>query len=123
MKHIIIASCGENLGAIFIGLREFPTEKIYLICPDGMEEVAEKEKKELEKFKVPVIIKNIKGNVWEETFKAVADIKQLEKDNEIIVNVSAGDVHAGRCAACAREHLEHDRWRRSAGIISPHATV
>jgi DNA-binding transcriptional ArsR family regulator len=101
MKHIIIASCGENLGAIFIGLREFPTEKIYLICPDGMEEVAEKEKKELEKFKVPVIIKNIKGNVWEETFKAVADIKQLEKDNEIIVNVSAGDVHAGRCAACS----------------------
>lgn len=101
MKHIVIASCGENLGAIFVGLREFPTEKIYLITPEGLEETAEKAKKELDKFRIPVIIKNIKGNIWEETFRAVAEIKQLEKDKEIIINVSAGDVHAGRCAACS----------------------
>jgi len=101
MKYVIIASCGENLSAIFVGLREFPTDKIYLITPEGMEEKAENEKRELEKFKVPVIIKIIKGNVWEETFKAVAQIKQLEKDKELIVNVSAGDMHAGRCAACS----------------------
>lgn len=101
MKYVIIASCGENLSAIFVGLREFPTDKIYLITPEGMEEKAENEKKELEKFKVPVVIKPIKGNVWEETFKAVAQIKQIEKDKELIVNVSAGDMHAGRCAACS----------------------
>lgn len=101
MKHVIIASCGENLGAIFVGLREFPTEKIYLITPEGMEEKGEEAKKELDKFRIPVVIKNIKGNVWEETFKAVAEIKQVEKGKDIIINVSAGDVHAGRCAACS----------------------
>ena len=101
MRYTLIVSCGENLGPLFVGLREFPTEKIYIICPEGMEEKAENAKKELERFKIPVVVKYIKGNIWEETFKAVADIKTLEKGKELVVNASMGEVHAGRCSLCS----------------------
>jgi len=101
MKYIVVASCGENISPLFVGLREFPTEKIYLICVQGTEDMAEKAKKELERFKVPVILKYIKGNVWEETFKAVAEIKELEKGKELIVNTSVGSMHSGRCSLCS----------------------
>jgi len=101
MKQVIIAPCGEDLDALFIGLREFPTEKIYLLCPEEDINKAEKAQKELEKFKIPIIIKKIKGNVWEETFKAVAEIKEIEKDKELIINVSAGGHNSGKCAACS----------------------
>ncbi|HLC96817.1 MAG TPA: winged helix-turn-helix domain-containing protein [Candidatus Nanoarchaeia archaeon] len=101
MKYVLIAPCGDDLGPLFIGLREFPTEKIYLLCPEGREAAAEKAKKELDRFKIPVYVKILKGNVWEATFKAVAEIKNIEKDKELIVNVSAGDAHSCRCAACS----------------------
>jgi DNA-binding transcriptional ArsR family regulator len=101
MKNIIIAPVSEQMDALFVGLKEFPTEKIILITPKQFLQEAHRTQKELEKFKVPTEIKEITGNIWEETFKTVTQIKMLEKDQKIMVNVATGDRN-GRCAAtCA----------------------
>lgn len=71
-----------------------------MATPDRVE-LAEKTKKELEKFKIPTQIREIKGDVWEGTFKAIADIKFIEKGKEIIVNPSTGDSGGAGCAACS----------------------
>ena len=101
MKNIVIAPVGNNIDALFVGIREFPTEKVILITPQEKIEEAKKVKQELERFKIPTYIKEIKGDIWEGTFKAVAEIKNIEKDKEIIVNTSTGDVGGSGCAACS----------------------
>jgi len=98
MKNVVIAPVGDFMDALYVGIKEFPTERIILITPESRHDDALKAKEELDKFKIPVQIKQIKGNVWEETFKAVADIKALEKDSKILINVATGDRDT-RCAA------------------------
>ena len=101
MGNIVIAPVGSNVDALFVGIREFPTEKIILISPKELMEQAEKAKAELERFKIPTQIKEIEGDIWEATFQAVAEIKAIEKDKEIIVNTSTGDAGGSGCAACS----------------------
>lgn len=101
MKNIVVAPVGKNIDALFVGIREFPTEKVILITPKERIKEAERAKQELERFKIPTYIKEIKGDIWEGTFEAVADIKNLEKDKEIIINTSTGDVGGSGCAACS----------------------
>lgn len=102
MKNIIVAPVGDFIDALFVGIKEFPTEKVVLICPESKKGEAERVKAELEKFKIPVHISMIKGEteieLWESTFEAIADIRNTEKDKEILVNVATGD-RATRCAA------------------------
>ncbi|MCH8329374.1 MAG: ArsR family transcriptional regulator, partial [Nanoarchaeota archaeon] len=98
MKHIVIAPVGDNLDALFIGIKEFPTEKIILICPKNNLKKAEKVKKDLKKFDIPVEIKEVTGNLMEDMFRIVAEIKDTEKENKIIVNIATGD-KLSTCAA------------------------
>ena len=44
MKYTVIAPVGDNPDALFIGIKEFPTEKIVLICPRDNLKKAEKVK-------------------------------------------------------------------------------
>ncbi|MFH1211250.1 MAG: DUF6293 family protein [archaeon] len=102
MKKIIIAPVGENMDALYQGLNEFPTERIILISPESKIDIAEKTKKELEKFKVPVIIKVIKGDgtsgLWESMFETISKIRKDENEADILVNVATGD-KITNCAA------------------------
>jgi len=98
MKNVVIAPVGEHMDALYVGIKEFPTERIILITPEKNLEKAEEAKEELKKFNIPVQIKEIKGHLWEETFRAVADIKNIEKDQSILINVGTGDRDT-RCAA------------------------
>lgn len=98
-KKIIIAPVGDYMQDLFVGIREFPTERVILIASKDRMKDAEKTRGELDKFKIPCKIVEIKGNVWEETFQAVSEIKRAEgDDNRILVNVSTGDRET-RCAA------------------------
>lgn len=99
MKHVIIAPVGDNIEDLFVGIKEFPTERIVLISEIAKAKDAEKAKTDLEKFKIPTQIKYLKndGHVWEQTFEAVAEIAKLEKDNSLLINVSTGDRDT-RCA-------------------------
>jgi hypothetical protein len=97
-KNVVIAPVGSNMDALYAGIKEFPTERIILIASEDKFDAAQKAKQELAKFNIPVQVKEIKGNIWEETFKAVADIKRLEGNSNILINVATGDTNT-RCAA------------------------
>lgn len=98
MKYVVIAPVGENLNGLYAGLKEFGTERIILITPKDKLNIAKQAKKELKKFQIPVQIKQIEGNLWEEMFRIISEIKKIEKDAELIINVATGD-HVSRCAA------------------------
>lgn len=97
MKSIIVAPVGTNIDALFVGVREFPTEKIVLIAHEKYKDEARRAEKDLKKFRVPVSVVDISGDIWEETFRAIAEIKKTAAKN-IIVNVGAADVMT-QCAA------------------------
>lgn len=99
MKHVVIAPVGDNIDALFVGIKEFPTERVILITPKDRQSDAEDAKKALEKFKIPVDIVRIQGNVWEEMFRLVSEIKRAQgEDKSVIINVATGD-RVTRCAA------------------------
>ncbi len=101
-KNIVIAPMGDMMDALFVGIKEFPTEKIILVTANRRREEAIKIKNELEKFKIPTHIMHVTGTteteIWESTFMAIAHIRAEEKGNEILVNVATGD-RTTRCAA------------------------
>ena len=96
-KNIIIAPVGDNMDALFIGLREFPTEKVILLSPPERVKEAERAMQDLDRFKIPAKIVEIKGNIWEEMFRKIAEITEAEKDKNILVNTATGD----RMTTCA----------------------
>ncbi|MFQ5620531.1 MAG: winged helix-turn-helix domain-containing protein [Candidatus Nanoarchaeia archaeon] len=98
MGYVVIAPVGDQLNALFKGIKEFHTERVVLICPEGKLKQAQKIVNDLKKFDIPVQIYKIKGNIWEEMFAAVAEITAQEKGKNLIVNVGTGD-SMGRCAA------------------------
>lgn len=96
-KKIVIAPVGDNMDALFVGLKEFPTERVILITPADRLDDANKAKKDLERFQIPVQIAEIKGNIWESMFQKIAEIKAIEKGKDIIINTATGD----RMTTCA----------------------
>lgn len=96
-KKIIIAPVGDNMDALYIGIKEFPTERVILLSPENKFEEARKAQQELKKFSIPVQIIQIKGNIWEEMFQKISEIKSIEKDKDIIINTATGD----RMSTCA----------------------
>lgn len=96
-KYIVVAPVGDHMDALFIGMREYPTERVILISPKHLISDANKAKVDLDKFKIPVKIVTITGHIWEETFKTVCEIARTEKDHEIMINVATGDKDT-RCA-------------------------
>lgn len=97
-KNIIIAPVGDNMDALFIGLRDFPTEKIILLAPPQRIKDAEKAMQDLDRFRIPAKIIEIKGNIWEEMFRKIAEIREVEKGKSILVNTATGD-RSTTCAA------------------------
>ena len=96
-KNIIIAPVGDNMDALFIGLREFPTEKIYLLAPTDYMKAADKSVKDLDRFGIPSKIIEIKGEVWEDMFRKIGEIIMLEAGKNVIINTATGD----RMTTCA----------------------
>jgi DNA-binding transcriptional ArsR family regulator len=102
MKNIVIAPMGDHMDSLFVGIREFPTEKIILVTPDRWKSDAESTIKDLERFKIPASVMKIEGKteteIWEFTFQAISNIKHSETGKELLVNVATGD-RTSRCAA------------------------
>ncbi len=98
MKKTIIAPVGEYMECLYPGIKEFPTEKVVLISPRAKLAKAEQTKRDLERFTIKSRIVTIHGDLWEETFKAVAEVARTEGPEQVMVNVSTGDRNT-RCAA------------------------
>ena len=96
-KNIIIAPVGDNINALFVGLKEFPTERIYLLSPAAYLKTAEKAVKDLEKFGIPTKVIEMKGEVWEDMFRKIGEISKIEGGKNLIINTATGD----RMTTCA----------------------
>ena len=96
-KNIIIAPVGDNINALFVGLKEFPTERIYLLTPAAYLKTAEKAVKGLEKFGIPTKIIEMKGEVWEDMFRKIGEISKIEGGKNLLINTATGD----RMTTCA----------------------
>ena len=97
-KNIIIAPVGDSPEALFIGIRDYPTERVILLSPPYNIDRSEKIKNDLERFHIPTRIMEIKGDIWEGMFQKISEIKELEKGKNLIVNASTGDRNM-QCAA------------------------
>ncbi len=95
MKHTVIAPAGDNIEALFIGIKEFPTEKVVLITPKKYMGESLKAQRELRKFRIPVKIIDVDGS-WESIFRTIAEVKSGVEN--ILVNVATGD-RDSQCAA------------------------
>jgi len=96
-KNIVIAPVGDNMNALYVGLKEFPTERVYLLAPGDYIKAAEKASKDLERFGTPSKILSLKGDVWEDMFRKIGEIAFAEKGNNVIINTATGD----RTTTCA----------------------
>ncbi len=97
MKSIIIAPVGDHLQDLFVALRDFPPERVILLTPADRLHLADGARRSLSRLSIPAEIKKITGNVWEEMFRAVAEVSELYQGKSIIVHTSTGD----RMASCA----------------------
>jgi len=97
----MIAPIGEDMDSIFVGIKNFPTEKIILITDDKTKHLALKAKEELEKFKIQVMIKEVKSMNVEDVFECIADIKQFEDNKKLMINSSAGNKFTSCAVTCA----------------------
>jgi len=79
------------MGALYVGLRDFPASRVVLLTSDNEIKEAEKASKELKKFGIPVKIITIEGDPWEGIFEKVSKLSAEEKDDEVIINTSSGD--------------------------------
>ena len=83
----MIAPLGGRTETIFIGIREFPTEKVILIPEAGKLREVEKIKADLEKFKIPVEVEELKDSKLESMFEVINHIRKREKGKEISINL------------------------------------
>ncbi len=104
MSNVIVAVVGDNPDALFVGIREFPTERVILLTPKDHQENSNKLKKDLEKFQIKVQQKKIEGDQWEGMFRAISEVKAIEKDKDLIINVSSGD-RDSQCAATSAAYV------------------
>ena len=97
MKSIIVAPVGDHLQDLYVAMRDFPPERVILIAPADSLHLADSARRSLSRFGIPAEIKKITGNVWDEMFRAVAEVSELYQGKSIIIHTSTGD----RMASCA----------------------
>jgi DNA-binding transcriptional ArsR family regulator len=98
MKYVLVAPVGDNIDTLYLGVREFQIERIVLITPVELMTQSKVIKKDLEKFKIPVDIREIEKNGWEDMFSELSQIKEIYVGKEILIQVSTGDRDT-QCAA------------------------
>jgi len=113
MGYKVIAPVGDNLKALFVGMKEFPTEKVFLITPISKLKEAHDLSKKLEEFTIESEIVEIQENILEGMFKAFGRLCNLYKNDELIVNVATGD----RMSTCAALSASYANGLKAFGIM------
>lgn len=89
-KHVILAPVGGETDTIFLGIKEFPTERVILISEKDYLSEAEKIKRDLERFRIPAQIQQMRGPIWEEIFRITKEVAEGYREKEVILNVASG---------------------------------
>jgi DNA-binding transcriptional ArsR family regulator len=98
MAYTLVAPVGEDLENLYVGIREFPIRKVVLLTPEEKRAMAEESRRDLERLRIPVEIVYIRGNLFEEIFRAIGEIRREVGEEGLLVNVATGDKISG-CAA------------------------
>jgi DNA-binding MarR family transcriptional regulator len=104
LKYNILAPIGANLESIFVAVREFPTEKVFLLSTGGRIEKVQELKSVLDNFKIAVQVLEIKGNLLEGMFRIFAQVKRAVDEDSILVNVTSGEC-MDNCAALSAAYV------------------
>lgn len=114
MGYTIIAPVGDNSKALFIGMKEFPTEKVILITPSRNLGEAKRLSKKLDEFTIKSdIIEISNNNLLEEMFKAFGNICSLHNNDDLIVNIATGD----RISTCAALSAAFANGLKAIGVM------
>lgn len=114
MGYIVIAPVGDNLKALFIGMREFPTEKVILITPKDKLKDANELAKKLKDFMIETQIVEIKGALMEDMFKQFGIVCSNYDPDRIVVNVATGD----RMSTCAALSAAFANGLKAIGVMN-----
>lgn len=97
-KHTVAGHIGDNWDAIVTGIRNFPTEKFYLLTPEERKQEAMKAKEEMEDdLGIETTIVELRGDLWESTFRAVSALKR--DNSNLVMNVAATEDNILQCVA------------------------
>jgi hypothetical protein len=104
MKYNIVAPVGENLESIFTAIRDFPTEKVYLISKGKHLDKVDELRSVADRLKIVVQVIELKGSLLEGMFKTFAQIKSAVDEDSLLVDVSSGD-NLDNCAALSAAYV------------------
>ncbi len=104
LKHNIVVPVGSNLQSTYVAIREFPTEKLFLLSTGKNANNIQEFKKTVEPFRILTQEMAIKGDLLEGMFRAFANIKLAVPEESLLVNVSSGD-NMENCAALAAAYV------------------
>jgi DNA-binding MarR family transcriptional regulator len=95
-----IATVGDDVDPILVGIREFPVSKLILVFNDPFQHNAETLRRQLVPLKLDVDLRLIKGDLLLGVLKVVSEIVGTEaaKFDDIYINVGSSDRMMG-CAA------------------------
>ncbi len=113
MGYTIIAPVGDNLDALFIGMKEFPTEKVVLITSKNNFKKAQALEKKLEIFSIPVKIMISEGSLMESMFLNFREVCSQHNHDDIIVNIATGD----RLSTCAALSAAFANGLKAIGVM------
>ena len=113
MGYTVIAPVGDNPNALFVGMKEFATERVYLITPKSNIRKAEKLAKKLELFSISSHILETKEGLMEAMFYQFGQIVEKHNHDDIIVNVATGD----RMSTCAALSAAFANGLKAVGVM------
>lgn len=90
--------------SIYTTVREFPTEKIYMLSTGKHREKLDELRAVADKLKIEVQVIDIKGGLLEGMFKTFAQMKTAVNQDSLLVNVSSGD-NLENCAALSASYV------------------
>jgi DNA-binding transcriptional ArsR family regulator len=91
MGYTVIAPIGGDSKALFVGMKEFPTERVILIAPHDKLKEANSLAKKLETFTIETKIIDIHGSMLEEMFRVFGELCSVYDNDGLVVNVGTGD--------------------------------
>jgi hypothetical protein len=119
MGYTVIAPVGDNLKALFVGIKEFPTEKVILITPSENIEQAQDLSSKLDEFTIESEIIEIDQNIMEDMFKVFGSICSKYNQDDIVVNVATGD----RMTTCAALTASFVNGLKAFGVMNNKAMM
>ena len=113
MGFTIIAPVGDNTQALFVGMKQFPTERVILLAPKSNSKLAQGLAEQLKTFTIKTDIIDIENNIMEEMFRVFGQLCSIYPPDDLIVNVATGD----RMSTCAALSAAFANGLKAFGVV------